>query len=109
MELLSEDGNVSRIPYEDIKTISFVREFDDFRRLDRRVFNTRPKMEGLWISLEFRDGEMMEGVMPNNLLQVEQHGFMVIPPDSVEQPPAGFCAANGAAWAWKYWAWLAAL
>jgi len=29
----------------------------------------------------FRDGEVMEGVMPNNLLPVEHHGFTVIPPD----------------------------
>ena len=82
VELLSEDGNVAIVPYGEIKTISFVRGFDDAGGSGRRVFNTRPKMEGLWVSLEFRDGEVMEGVMPNNLLQVEQYGFTVIPPDS---------------------------
>ena len=49
---------------------------------ERQVFLTRPKMEGLWVSFRFRDGEMMEGIMPNNLLQVEPYGFTVIPPDS---------------------------
>jgi hypothetical protein len=38
-------------------------------------------MEGLWVSFRFRDGEVMEGVMPNNLLQVEYYGFTLIPPD----------------------------
>ena len=57
VELLSEDGNVSMVPYEEIKTISFVRGFDDAGGSGRRVFNTRPKMEGLWVSLEFRDGD----------------------------------------------------
>jgi hypothetical protein len=38
-------------------------------------------MAGLWIRLELRDGEVMEGVMSNNLLQMETHGFTVIPPD----------------------------
>jgi len=38
-------------------------------------------MEGLWISFQFRDGEIMEGVMPNNLLPVDPQGFTVIPPD----------------------------
>ena len=80
VELLSAQGNVSKVPYEDIKSISFVREFDT-RAEERRVFNTRPKMEGLWVSLQYRDGEVLEGVIPNNLLQVEPLGFTVIPPD----------------------------
>lgn len=80
VELLSAEGNVSSIPYEDIKSISFVRDFD-CREADRRVFNTRPRIEGLWMSFQFRDGEVMEGVMSNNLLQMEHYGFTVIPPD----------------------------
>jgi hypothetical protein len=80
VELLSAQGNVSSVPYEEIKTISFVREFET-READRTVFNSRPKMEGLWVAFQFRDGETMEGVMSNNLLQVEQYGFFLIPPD----------------------------
>jgi hypothetical protein len=80
VELLSAQGNVSSVPYEDIKSISFVRDFDS-READRLVFNTRPRIEGLWVSFQFRDGEVMEGVMSNNLLQVERQGFTVIPPD----------------------------
>jgi hypothetical protein len=81
VELLSALGNLSTVPYEEIKTISFVRDFEGAGETGRRVFNTRPKMEGLWISLEFRDGEVMEGIMPNNLLPLEPYGFTVIPPD----------------------------
>ena len=81
LELLSAQGNLSTVPYEEIKTVSFVREFDRADDTARRVFNTRPKMEGLWVSLEFRDGEIMEGVMPNNLLSIEAQGVTVIPPD----------------------------
>jgi hypothetical protein len=80
VELLSAQGNISSVPYEDIKSISFVRDFDS-REVDRRVFNTRPRIEGLWVSFQFRDGEVIEGVMSNNLLQVEPYGFMLIPPD----------------------------
>jgi len=81
VELLSADGNVGTVPYEDIKTVSFVREFGAGEETTRLVFNTRPKMEGLWIRFHFRDAEIMEGVMPNNLLPVDPHGFTVIPPD----------------------------
>jgi hypothetical protein len=38
-------------------------------------------MEGLWVSLELRDGDRLEGVLPNNLLQIESQGFTIIPPD----------------------------
>jgi hypothetical protein len=80
IELLSQQGNVTIVPYGDVKMVSFVREFDNSEP-GRHVFQNRPKMEGLWVRLEYRDGEVMEGVMPNNLLQVETHGFSVIPPD----------------------------
>jgi hypothetical protein len=73
VELLSAEGQVAIIPYDEIKTVDFVREFE--------VFHTRPKMAGLWVSLRFRDGDSSEGILPNNLLQIEHHGFSVAPPD----------------------------
>ncbi|HEY1341273.1 MAG TPA: hypothetical protein VGF59_27375 [Bryobacteraceae bacterium] len=81
VELLSAEGNIVTIPYLDIKSIAFVRDFDTPDEDERRVFNTRPKMEGLWVTLEFRDGDRIEGIMPNNLLQLEHYGLTVIPPD----------------------------
>jgi hypothetical protein len=81
IELLSAAGQVGTVPYGEIKAIAFVRDFPGTAEEERRVFLTRPKMEGLWVSLKFRDGEVMEGVMANNLLQVEQYGFTIIPPD----------------------------
>ena len=59
----------------------FVREFDSEAAPERLVFQTRPKTPGLWVSLKFRDGEVLEGIVPNNLLHLEPAGFTVIPPD----------------------------
>ena len=81
VELLSAEGQIATIPYADIKTVAFVRDFES-EEPERQVFFTRPKMEGLWVSLRFRDGAVMEGIMSNNLLQWEHYGFTVIPPDS---------------------------
>ncbi len=81
VELLSAEGNVTIVPYSDIKTVSFVRDFEGPTGDARRVFHSRPKMEGLWVSFHFRAGEVLEGVMPNNLLAVEPQGFTVVPPD----------------------------
>jgi hypothetical protein len=82
VELLSVEGNVAAIPYADIKTIAFVRDFAPSDQPERRLFQTRPKMEGLWVVLQFRDGDALEGIMPNNLLQIEHYGFTIVPPDS---------------------------
>jgi len=81
VELLSEEGNVSTIPYDEIKTVAFVRDFESPGSAERLTFLTRPKMAGLWVRFRFRDGEVLEGILPNNLLQIDHHGFVVIPPD----------------------------
>lgn len=82
IELLSPDGAFSLIPYSDIKLLCFVRDFQDGEpKREIRTFSVRPKMPGLWVRMRFRDGDWMDGVLPNNLLTLEPHGFMMIPPD----------------------------
>jgi len=82
LELLSQSGALSVIPYGEIKLVCFVRDFQQGEpRKELRLFSTRPKMEGLWIRMQFRDGDAMDGLLSNNLLQLESQGFSVIPPD----------------------------
>jgi hypothetical protein len=83
VELMLPDGNVQTVPYPEIKSIAFVRDFDQGGEAERAIFQTRPKMEGLWVRLQFRDGDILEGVMPNNLLQIDTYGFSLVPPDSL--------------------------
>lgn len=82
LELLTTTGSILIVPYAEVKTVSFVRDFDQGEiRRELRQFTTRPKMEGLWVRLRFRDGDSMDGLLANNLLQVETYGFSVVPPD----------------------------
>jgi hypothetical protein len=82
LELLSQEGAVTIVPYSDVKLVCFVRDFQQGEpRKELRLFTTRPKMEGLWIRMRFRDGDAMDGLLSNNLLQLETYGFSVIPPD----------------------------
>jgi uncharacterized protein DUF6982 len=81
VEVLSVEGNLTTVPYAEIHSVRFVRDFAAAAEPERRTFNTRPKMEGLWVSLRCRNGEVLEGVMPNNLLQLEPYGVTIIPPD----------------------------
>ena len=70
------------IDLRDIKGVYFVREFGDSESLTRKTFTSRPRMEGLWVRLRFRDNETIEGMMPNALLQEGAEGFSIIPPDT---------------------------
>lgn len=82
IELLSPEGNVTLVPYGEIKLVSFVREFQESdARREMRQFTTRPKMDGLWLRMRFRDGDAMDGLLANNLLQLDSYGFTVVPPD----------------------------
>ena len=82
IEILTPAGTVSVLPYTDVKAICFLRDLEpgmEWRR--NRIFAVRPKTEGLWVRFRFRDGDQMDGVVPNNLLSMETAGYTVAPPD----------------------------
>jgi len=81
LELLNTSGNVVAIDLRDIKVVYFVREFGDSESLSRKTFTTRPRTEGLWVRLRFKDNDVLEGMMPNDLSQTTAEGFLVNPPD----------------------------
>ena len=68
LELMNTAGNVVTMDLRDIKGVYFVREFGDTETLTRKTFTSRPRVEGLWVRLRFRDNEVIEGMMPNDLL-----------------------------------------
>jgi Family of unknown function (DUF6982) len=82
LELLNTAGNVVTIATGDIKGVYFVREFSEPESLTRKTFASRPRAEGLWVRLRFRDNEVIEGLMPNDLVQEGSDGFSIIPPDT---------------------------
>lgn len=82
VEVLTPSGTLVLIPYEEIKTVCFVKDFENGEASrERLLFTTRPKTEGLWVRMLFRDGEVMDGVMANNLLALDPYGFTLTPPD----------------------------
>jgi len=83
VELLTPSGTLSVVPYSDIKVVCFVKDFDSPEPdQERKVFNTRPKTDGLWVRMQLRDGEVLDGILSNNLLQLAPEGFTVTPPDA---------------------------
>lgn len=81
IEVLNTSGTVIGIDLKEIKGVYFVREFGDSESLTRRTFTTRPRTEGLWVRLRFKDGETLEALMPADLAQTPVEGFLLTPPD----------------------------
>ncbi len=82
VELLNTAGKVVLIELADVKGVYFVRDFDESEAFARKTFATRPRTEGLWVRLKFRDNEILEGMMPNDLTQLSAEGFLFTPPDT---------------------------
>ena len=82
VEVMNTSGNVVAIDLRDVKGIYFVREFGDSESLARKTFPSRPRVEGLWVRLRFRDNEDIEGMMSNDLLHEGSDGFSILPPDT---------------------------
>ncbi|MGH9563197.1 MAG: DUF6982 domain-containing protein, partial [Terracidiphilus sp.] len=81
IDLLTQAGEHRPINLIDTKSIYFVREFTDPFEPERKTFLSRPKLDGLWVRLRFRDEEVMEGIVGNNLLDLLDAGVQITPPD----------------------------
>jgi hypothetical protein len=83
VEVITLDGNLQTPAYGEIKAICFVSDagrtdlFDD-----HRLFERRPKVAGLWTRFTFRDGDQLDGVLPQNLLEWPNAGYLLTPPHS---------------------------
>ncbi len=80
-DLLTPGGEHRSVAVKDVRSIYFVREFGDDFEPDRKAFLSRPKLEGLWVRLRFRDNDSIEGVVPNDLLSLLDRGVQITPPD----------------------------
>jgi hypothetical protein len=81
LDLLTPRGEHEALPLAKIRSIYFVRDFDDDFEPERKAFLSRPKLDGLWLRLRFLDGESLEGVAPNDLLSLLDNGIQITPPD----------------------------
>jgi hypothetical protein len=91
LDLLDLAGHVIPILLNDLKLISYVRDFNltdtvNPERMTRRTFLARPRSEGLWLRLTFHSGELLEGLAPIDLSLldnlVNDAGLFLIPPDT---------------------------
>jgi hypothetical protein len=81
VDVLSPEGEHTELALEKLRSIYFVRDFEDEFEPERKAFLSRPKLDGLWVRLRYNDGETLEGVIPNDLLNLLDNGVQITPPD----------------------------
>src|SRR4051812_36761703 len=56
------DSSIQEIPIENTKAVFYVKDFEgDRQHKNLRFYKGAPIVHGVWIRLEFTDGEIMEG------------------------------------------------
>jgi hypothetical protein len=80
IEFITPAGSMILLTYAEVKSVIFVKDFESSSEA-AKIFQTRPKMEGLWVRMTFRDGDVMDGILPNNPVQWEREGYSVTPPE----------------------------
>jgi hypothetical protein len=76
------EGKNQAVDVKSAKAIFFVRTLEgrtDYVEL--KFFERTPRIEGLWIKIRFKDGEITEGIVHNSLPFVSEPGFFLRPPD----------------------------
>ena len=81
LDLLTAHGEHEEILREKIRAVYFVRDLNEDFEPERRTFLSRPKLDGLWVKIRFLDDGLLEGVIPNDLLNLLDQGLYITPPD----------------------------
>jgi hypothetical protein len=91
VEMLEVGGKVIHIDLNEIKTIAYVKDFNpedaiDPERIGRKSFLGRPRGDGLWLKVTFRDGDAVEGLshFDGGFMDglIEDRGFRMTPPEA---------------------------
>jgi len=81
IDLLTPEGEHRTLASKDMRAIYFVRELSEPFEPERKTFLSRPKLDGLWVRLRFRDDDVIEGIVSNDLLGLLDAGVHLTPPD----------------------------
>jgi hypothetical protein len=81
LDLLTSEGEHEAVPVAKVRAVYFVRDLEEEFAPERKAFLSRPKLDGLWVKVTFRDGATLEGVIPNDLVAFLDNGLHLTPPD----------------------------
>ena len=77
-----ESDAIEEISMKDVKAIFYVNSFDgDSSRKDINFHTRAPIVHGIWMRLQFLDGEVVEGIVYNSIRYLVDPGFFLLPTD----------------------------
>jgi hypothetical protein len=77
-----ESNLVEEISAGEIKAVFYVHSFDGDAKHEILNFHSRaPIVHGIWMRLQFLDGEVMEGIVYNSIRYLVDPGFFLLPTD----------------------------
>lgn len=79
---LVDSDSVEEIPLAEVKAVFYVNTFNGNPARNHINFhNHAPIVHGIWMRLEFLDGEIMEGIVHNSIRYMVDPGFFLLPTD----------------------------
>ena len=77
-----ESGVVEEILAEAVKAVFYVNSFEGDSKHEILNFHSRaPIVHGIWMRLQFLNGEVMEGIVYNSIRYLVDPGFFLLPTD----------------------------
>ena len=70
------------IPISGVKAVFYVNSFEgDSDHQELNFYSRAPIVHGIWMRIQFLDGEVMEGIVHNSIRYLVDPGFFLIPTD----------------------------
>lgn len=77
-----ETNAIEDVPSDEVTALFYVKSFDgDPEHRDLNFHSHVATVDGVWVRLEFDNGEVMEGLVYNSLRYLVDPGFFVLPTD----------------------------
>ena len=77
---LFESNSVEEISIKDVKAIFYVHNFDgDANHKEMSFYGKSPIVHGIWMRVQFLDGEVIEGIVHNSIRYLLDPGFFLVP------------------------------
>ena len=77
---LFDSNTVVEISIKDVKAIFYVHNFDgDANHKEMSFYGKSPIVHGIWMRVQFLDGEVIEGIVHNSMRYLVDPGFFLVP------------------------------
>jgi hypothetical protein len=77
---LLETDEVEEISTADVKAVFYVNCFNgNSKHKELNFYSRAPIVHGIWVRCQFRDGEVMEGIVYNSIRYLVDPGFFLLP------------------------------